>query len=184
MTELTTADGTPYLFVRIPKTASTSICHAIKRPIEHRTAKEWRERLPDFDRRWVFTVVRHPYTRFLSMYYFFSLFRADVNTDVNAYLEAYDIAEVLEHRDGWLMRPQVDYIFDGRKQLVKDIFHYENIDTEWPKILDGLEHPYVPLERKRVCRFDRKEFPELNDESKAKIYAYYAEDFIRLGYDK
>ena len=178
-----------YLFIRIPKTASTSICHVL-RPIEHKRAVEWKEQLgSEWDNKLTFSVVRDPYDRFISMYYFFSVFgkaQKDNGTikkqDVNDWLEQHEISETEGLPDYEFIKPQADYLHDEKGNLmVKRLIKFENLSEEWPALLQeiGREFEPLPVKRKGWLRPDNV---VLTDLSKQKIHDYYQRDFELLGY--
>src|SRR5690606_7945871 len=137
------------LFIRIPKTASTSICHVLK-PVEHRTALEWKETLgSEWDKKVVFSVVRNPFDRFVSMYYFFAAFgkawKEDgviKKKDINEWVLDNDLTKLVESPDYSFIKPQVEYLKDKEGNLmVNRIIRYENLNSEWDGLLQELGVP-------------------------------------------
>lgn len=181
--EGSSARGVDYLFLRIPKTGSTSVCRAIKRPFDHKTAKEWVELMgqKEYDDRYKFSIVRHPYERYVSMYYFFGIFRKLNGYGPNELLKEHSLKEVVaSHKDGRFLKPQTDFLYIGDKKMVDYIGRYEQIDDAWSEIrkhIGGLEK----LPKWRVCRYDKD---ELTQESKDRIYEFYEKDFEVLGYER
>jgi len=176
-------EGIDWLFVRIPKTGSTSVCRTTNRPFHHRTALEWRQSLGvrEFNSRFKFAFVRDPYDRFLSMFYFFGVFSRMRDADPNDFLAKVDWEEFSKRPDADLVRPQSEYLFDDKgKSLVDVVARFEDIDAEWAQIAARIGAE-ATLGHYRQCR---KEKADLTPESKAKIYERYEADFTLLGYKK
>lgn len=181
-----------HLFVRIPKTASTSVCHALQ-PIVHKTAQEWIDELgiDEWNNRYTFSVVREPYDRFISMYYFLGIFGKAhwrngqrVKQDINEWLANNHISSLESHNDYKFIKPQTDYLCDDNDNLLVDrLVRFENINDEWLDLLDELGEDHVKLPH--VLRFNlRPDTVTLNKNSLNKIYDHYKRDFDILGYNK
>ena len=55
--------------IRCPRTASTSICLALGKDFDHKPASQVKQELgKEWDKFFKFTIVRDPYTRFISMF--------------------------------------------------------------------------------------------------------------------
>lgn len=181
----TSVDNVDHLFVRIPRTGSTSMCNALGRPIEHRTASEWIQRLgqSEYSRRYTFSVVRNPYDRFVSMFYFFGMFMKGHEYGPNEFLENYTLESM--KRGGthaFMMRRQVEFVMVREKLAVDYLGRFEALDESWAEIrrhinIETLEH--IPWMRR--CRFQKE---DLTQASKDILYDYYREDFDVLGYDR
>ncbi len=168
-----------YLFVRIPKTASTSVCHALGKMCEHKTALELRDEVPDFNERYKFTIVRHPYDRFLSMFYFFSALYGQGYDNPNDFLENVAWETIQKHHDYQFLRPQTDFICDNNHNVLVDyVGRFEALNESWGIIKKELGLT-AELGHKRPA-FRKKE--KLNEKSKQKVYELYRRDFEVLGY--
>ncbi|HEX5429862.1 MAG TPA: sulfotransferase family 2 domain-containing protein [Patescibacteria group bacterium] len=166
-----------YLFVRVPRTGSTSICNALHKPTEHRTAQEWLGMLPDFASRYKFTIVRHPYDRFLSLFYFFGVFLTS-NKDPNDFLTGGDLQKAIT-AEPLITRPQHEYICDQSGRVLVDyVGRYETLQESW-KVISGRLNVDEVLPLMRSCLYEKV---PLNDASKAVIYEVYRKDFELFNY--
>jgi hypothetical protein len=170
-----------YLFVRIPKTASTSINRVLPYQFPHKTALEWQKELSNFDDLFKFTIVRHPYERFLSMFYIFGVFYRHEIENPNQFLESIDWVEFDKRLDAKLARPQSDYLFDKNNNLMVDcVGRFEELGKHWDYISDKIHvSKILPHARK-----SRHEKPKLTKNSKQILYKKYQKDFELLGYNK
>ena len=144
-----------YLFVRIPRTASTSICQALNVWPNHKTALMWKERLGDeWNQTFKFTIVRHPYDRFLSMCQYFW-----VDPD--------------KFEDDRRFRPQMDYIHE-----LDYIGRFEDLDNSWEHICKQIDRNVTKLNHLK----ESKTTVTLTPQQKKKVYNYYRNDFRLLNY--
>mgnify|MGYP000902692988 CR=1 FL=1 len=182
---------TKYQFVRIPKTASTSICQALGKMVEHKTVLELKQEIPNWNDIYSFSIIRDPYDRFISMYYFFSVFgRAYKENeilqkrDINEFLEDYNFQTAEIHPDFRFVRPQTTFLLDEDQKIgVKKLLRFESLAIEWPQLLETLGYAPKPLPHLRKWHL-RPEKVELTPLSKRRIYEYYERDFRLLGYNK
>src|SRR4030042_1067385 len=114
-----------YAFIRIPRTGSTSICKALNNYPDHKTASQWKERMPDWNERFRFTIVREPYDRFISMWKYFS----EVSLD--------EFIEKEMFKEDLRFRPQVDYL----NEKLDYIGRFEDLDNSWEFIREKLNLP-------------------------------------------
>lgn len=148
-----------YLFVRIPKTASSSICQALRESIPHKTANQWSKELPDFSERFKFSVVRNPYARFRSMCRFFK-FKPEEFKAKNNYLS------------------QVDFLYRGNNLLVDYVGRFEDLDNSWRHICKMINKPYGPLRYKKVQKEPLPPVEEVVDI----VQRYFKRDFEMFNY--
>lgn len=190
-TKLKTKEVKSHLFIRIPRTGSTSICQALYgRNVEHMTAERWKKLIKgEWKDRFVFTIVRNPYDRFVSAYYYFKEMRELGLKSVNEFLKKTDLKEFagLSPRNEFIVRPQVDFIYSkigyygDEKLLVDYIGRYEQLKTAWGTICDTLNIPYKELTCERASYSGGV---ELNEKSREKIRRFYKRDFELLKYNQ
>ena len=83
---------------------------------------------------------------------------------------------------------QAEYIFDGTKQVVKNVVHYEDLSKEFDLLMKeyGLEVRIPPKESSGIYTNTEKKltYRDLDEESIAAINRYAKDDFLLLGYKK
>lgn len=167
-----------HYYVRIPKTASSSIDAALPKPFGHRTALSWIEKVgrEKWDSAFTFTFVRHPVDRFLSAYYYSSIFGE--RDDPNSFLK--NLEDFYVKKDNFLLlQPQHEWICDKEGNVLVDfIGRFENLQNDWEEVCDAIgwanELPHAKASL-------RKNIP-LTQESKKILREFYAKDFELLGY--
>lgn len=171
-----------FQFIRVPRTASTSIDVALhgKRITPHRTTLEWKKMLPNYDSLFTFGFCRNPYTRFISAFQYFKPEFAGYSSPNNFLLRT-DLKEFSERsaRTAFVVRPQSDFLTDGRKVMVKFLGRFERLKEDWTHIRSVIGS-FPDLEKHRPTS---GEFT-LSTASKIKLAEFYAADFEIFGYDK
>lgn len=155
----------------------------------------------------LFAVVRNPYDRAVSEYYcpFFGMDGANNNDDaviMNQWIQ--DMIQNLEDFPSkyYYKSPntkklpskkhylnQVEYIYDTDRtsKLIKHILHFENLSTEFNKLMEeyNLDLRLSSNKRKNGVNISRKgklTYRDLSDETIRRINKYAASDFEALGY--
>jgi hypothetical protein len=194
------------IFIHIPKTAGTSIeqyiCEKGKiqlfyrgvssdnRSMHHYTALELIEKIPNyFNKYYKFSIVRNPYDRLLSEYYWTPIINVGYK-----YKKSKDdflkyVVHVIKHakyfnniyNDHFLS--QYLFVTNNKKQLlVNHLFKYEELDhvTQFlkKKLNIKVDFPYLNKINDNI----EKEY--WNDAQKEIIYELYKNDFIFFGYSK
>lgn len=154
------------IFVKIPRTGTNSINSVLKQSGGHRAASEWRAKYPiEWEELFTFSVVRHPYTRYLSAFYHIKLHE---HHNVNDYLRDKGVMEDV------IFQPQHTFL----DIPVDKVYKFENLKEAWDNIQTRLginkELPHLHKTGKKV---------ELNEESKKYLADYYKVDFERFHYD-
>lgn len=192
------------IYIHIPKTAGTSIEQFLKdngknsidylgvrnnRSLHHLLAIELRKELPFlFKKYYKFSLVRNPYDRLLSEYYWTPIpgvgyksgqskadFITYVSNVVNKKLYFDNI-----YNDHFI--PQVDFLYSGKNLLVDQIFRYEDLD--WvvqylkKKLNINNDLPYLNKSKNSIKKI------EWNEKQKERIYKIYFRDFINFNYQK
>ena len=190
------------IFIHIPKTAGTSIEQYIadndrhylrylgvmnNRSAHHFTAIELKKQVHHlFNKYYKFSIVRNPYDRLLSEYYWTPIPRLGYKGGRNKADFLYHVQEIVRgkkyfdsiYHDHFI--PQYLFLYEGKKLLIDQLFRYE--DLEW--VVNYLKQK---LDIKR-------DFPVLNktnvkkdgwtEMQKNKIYNLYRKDFELFGYEK
>lgn len=160
------------LFIRIPRTASTSICAATDTHVLHWSCKTWIERIgrEKYDEMFVYSIVRNPYDRFLSCFYEVNKHREDVQDYLKPFIKN------LKFLGDPFYRPMYEYLDDR----VDYIGRFENLPGAWAVIRDktGVDpNKGISLLRRNVHTKQ-----ELSDELKEIIYRHYKKDFLNYDY--
>lgn len=137
-----------------------------------------------------FAVVRDPFDRAISLFeYFKRLRRLPATTTFDIFCEfiekrAWEKVGMKNHDGLSQLNPQVTWVtYSDGKVFVRDIFRYEEIECQWPKIwaLLGLHSPVPPLRRlNSSARGAPREY--LTSRAVEIIREAYAADFEAFGY--
>jgi len=192
------------IFIHIPKTAGTSVeqfirengknpilYHGVRdgRSMHHFTAFDIKKELPIvFQNYYKFSIIRNPYTRLLSEYYWTPIpgigfksgqskgdFITYVSQVVNKKLYFDNI-----YNDHFI--PQYLFIHNGKKLLVDEIFRYEDLQwtIEYLKKKLNIQNPFPNLNKSNNS-FIKSDW---NERQKERIYKIYKNDFILFNYHK
>ena len=130
----------------------------------------------------VFSVVRHPQDRIISIYYFlqyskeisfFNFLELFLNPNKN-----------IKHLLNFFFRSQTEYLKNSKVHILK----YENIDNDWKYFCKKYDIEFEPLLKKNVTKTRKnlniKEYfkGNLGKKYALKIYNIYKEDFDNFGY--
>lgn len=194
-----------FIFIHIPKTAGTTICSSWEGSLlkhickeygvlggTHKSAMQLQEMFPEeFKEYFKFTVVRNPYDRFVSKFFFKQLNRR----------MDFDLEWTDKESEGLL--PQVYWITD--RDQIKDkkdpynrpdsrwgniiidrVIRYENLDSELPDVLNdlGIEEVKTVMPHFRQTRMVGDYIHYYSIEMRAIVNYLYREDFKRLGYER
>jgi hypothetical protein len=192
------------IFIHIPKTAGTSIEQFLKdngkndieyigvrngRSLHHLMAFELKREIPFiYDKYYKFSIVRNPYDRLLSEYYWTPIkgigfksnqTKADFITYVSKVVKNKLYFDNI-YNDHFI--PQYLFLYNNNKLLVDQLFKYE--DLEWivqylkKKLNIEKNFPYL---NKSKYSYIKKDW---NDRQKERIYKIYKIDFILFNYLK
>ena len=194
------------IFIHIPKTAGTSIEHYISekerftlfyrgissanRSMHHYTAIELQKMIPQYFREYYkFSIVRNPYERLLSEYYWTPLKEAGYKHGKSKDDFLKYVSHVIKNKtyfdniynDHFL--PQYLFVMNKKKQIiVNHLFKYEDLDYVSSflkkKLNIQVKFPYLNKTK------DTNEKEPWSEEQKDIIYELYKNDFIFFGYPK
>lgn len=189
------------IFIHIPKTAGTSVEQFIrdngkneiyyfgvknKRSLHHYTSLDLKKEIPTFfNSYYKFSIVRNPYDRLLSEYYWTPI------KDIG-YKSGATKAEFLDYVSNIVKNnlysnniynehfiPQYMFVY-GKKLLVDNIFKYEDLEfvKEFLKKKLNINNEFPILNK---SKFEKEGW---NERQKERIYKLYSHDFILFNYKK
>ena len=190
------------IFIHIPKTAGTSIEQFIKnkgknyiellgvqndRSMHHLMAKEIKKLYPyQFPTYYKFSIVRNPYDRLLSEYYWTPVKNLGYKAGKSKADFLYKVINIIANNsysdniyyDHFI--PQYMFIYDNTKLLIDHLFKYESLELAMPIIKKKLEidAELLHLNKTKIERIG------WTTNQKEKIYKLYKNDFILFGYEK
>ncbi len=165
-----------FIFIRIPRTASSSICSALNLEVWHETALEKKEKHSNWDNVFKFAIVRNPIDRFISAFSFLSIFKGK---DVNKFLMETDFTEFCKNDfNDFILKPQTDYILDEQGNLAVDfVGRYENLAEDWKTICKKIGvDVHLPI----IGKSDQR--VEIDEHSRSILMELYRKDFEYLNY--
>jgi len=192
------------IFIHIPKTAGTSIEQYIKdgnrndlqylgvrsnRSMHHFMAIELKKELGYiFNLYYKFSIVRNPYDRLLSEYYWTPIPNVGYKSGKTKFEFLNYVTEVVNnnkyfdniYNDHFI--PQYLFLYQGKKLLVDQLFRYEDLEwiAEYLKKKLNLVNNFPFLNKSKINI--EKQF--WNEKQKERIYKLYKNDFIIFNYDK
>lgn len=191
------------IFIHIPKTAGTSIEQFLKdkgqneimfhgvqnnRSLHHLTALEFKRIIPSvFNNYYKFSMVRNPYDRLLSEYYWTPVPNLGFKYGKTKADFLYKVINIVKNKrffdniyyDHFI--PQYMFLYEGKKIIIDEVFKYESLkdatDYLKNKLNINMDFPYFNKSVKNNNDY-------WNDMQKEKIYNLYKNDFILFGYEK
>jgi hypothetical protein len=162
------------------------------KPPQHYSLRELSKLLPKetIDLFYKFTIVRNPYSRLVSEYYYSKIF--------NKNLETYPANNFNEFAVFWLNQPEKNRIStlfghletqtsflindQGNLNSINDIFKYENLTPCFDKIQQL--YPGVKIVQSNSSHFNGDYRNEYSTETAQLVYNFYKDDFINFGYSE
>lgn len=173
-------------FIHIPKTAGQSIIKATGvEPNGHKRFVDLVDEVADGE---FFTVVRNPYDRAVSTYYYLSQLHGGTPFNSGRNLnEFWD--NVYQHGRliGEYMKPQMYFVSDENNNLsdkITTILRYETLEEDYNYLASTTGFSPIEHINKSELRSDQHWSEELSDESISRIGELYADDFEHLGYER
>jgi hypothetical protein len=191
------------IFVHVPKAAGTSIersllfedqrCKTGEPASGHTTAIEFREEYPKkFEEYFKFTVVRNPYSRLISAYFYLLGGGSGSSYDTKMseqYFKGTDgFASFCRNKlsekatdDVIHLKPQYEFICDDKMEIIVDfIGRQENFSEDSKKIFQRVGLTY---KNEHLRRSKHKHFSEYySQDIQEKVFCLYQTDFKILGY--
>jgi hypothetical protein len=193
------------IYIHIPKTAGTSVeqylrengknelqYHGVRngRSMHHFTAFDLKHEVPFiFNKYYKFSIVRNPYDRLLSEYYWTPIIgvgfksgqtKADFITYVSKVVNKKLFFNNI-FNDHFI--PQYLFIYNGKKILIDQLFKYEDLDYTINYLKEKLDiHIEFPCLNKSMNSTITK--IGWTDRQKERIYKIYQKDFILFNYSK
>lgn len=192
------------IYIHIPKTAGTSIEQFLKdngknsidylgvrnnRSLHHLLAHELKKEVPFiFYKYYKFSIVRNPYDRLLSEYYWTPIQGVGFKSGQSKADFITYVSSVVKNRlyftniynDHFI--PQADFLYNGKKILIDQLFRYEDLEwtIEYLKKKLNIENnlPYLNKSNKNIKK------TEWTQRQKERIYKIYQKDFIIFNYIK
>lgn len=191
------------IFVHIPKTGGTTVEKRLgltnienlysttlfenNRTLQHMSAQKLREKYPEkFETYCTFSIVRNPYTRFLSSYMWFPAMAG------MGHLAGQTLDEFIETASWHVLTkefsktpfhehiiPQYQYIYDQIDNLIVDhLFHMEKYDKVDAFLIQKFQCYDTTIYERGPAK------PLLTEQQKKKIAILYKKDFELLGYEQ
>lgn len=174
------------LFYHIPKTAGASISRWLQQPavgahalIEPIHMLPWRVKKYSINPDWSFCVVRNPWDRWVSWWWYWRYIAQRFETSFEEYTERYFAGEYEGQQGGQysMCAPQVWHSI-----ACDSILRYENLQEDFKVVQDKL-NLYIPLRKTSNISKGKQDYrtyytPRLIDV----VSAYYEDDIKELGY--
>lgn len=181
-------DPSILLFIHIPKTGGMSIRELLKDTLfylewgnRHLSSTEISNRLSKqlYDKLFKFTVVRNPYDRIVSYYYFM---QTDDTHPEHIRLRELTLSEYVDWACDFNLSTQFMQISIEGRLAVDCVLRFENLAEGWLPLAKQFG---LPLELPHVNKSEHEDWEqELTEEDKCKIYNSFEVDFRMLCYDE
>lgn len=174
------------LFYHIPKTAGGSITHWLQHAgtpharIEPLHMLPWRVKSYNIPVNWSFCVIRNPWDRWVSWWYYWKFIAKRIDYSFEEYTEKFFSGQFqgLPGGEHGTCAPQVFY-----SRACHDVFRYENLEEDFVRLQDRVG-VYSPLKKTANISKDKQNYRNYYTSSKLIdiISDYYAEDVAEYGY--
>lgn len=171
-----------YVFIHINKTGGSSIERALKLPFEHKTALEKIQQIgrTEWDRRLSFAVVRNPWDKVVSHYFYRvrtnQTGMGDGHIDFNEWvMRSYGFNDPVYYDQPKMFQPQVNWLKDSEMKIcVKEILRFEQLSDDFSALAKKIGKK-VPLPHvKKTAHSHYKD--HYNDSARKIIGRVFQED--------
>jgi hypothetical protein len=170
-----------FIYMKPARTAGTSIlrnyidkeCRDIVHNKDHPAAfQDWLKQLTDIELQdyFIFTVVRNPWERFLSAYFYLK-----IPVSFERFVGEYPIFCQSDAR--------IWYTHAESRCFMDMICSFENLDADWKVLCRKLSLPYRPLKWVNATRHDHYSRYYPGDDQVNRVGEYYATDVRLFGYE-
>ncbi len=177
-----------FIFIHINKTGGSSVEKALNIPFEHKTALEKIEEIgqKNWDRKFTFTVIRNPWDKVVSHYHYrVETNKTNLRNNPIEFKEwvkrTYGNQDDFYYNNPKMFMPQTNWIMDNNGNiLVDEIIHFENLESEFNKILEKLgKNTTLP----HVKKSNRENYRKYYDEETIEIVRnWFERDIERFDY--
>ena len=182
------ATKVPFAFVHINKCGGSSVEIALGFPKRHSSAAVMRDEMgaEEWARRFTFSIVRNPFDRIVSIYYYRVRTNVgglgDRHINLNDWIEAvWDARDPRYWEDTVLLAPSWAWLCDDGGLIVDHVARLESIDSDWPGIALRLG---VDVGLKQWNSNHHPHYRQLlTDRARAVIETAFAEDLRQFGYE-
>jgi len=131
----------------------------------------------EFEDFFKFTIVRNPYTRFISAFKFNKLYEKYHIEDFIDYIPSDNMTDLYRH-----FAPQTSYILSGNTYMIDKIIYFENLDDEFNNYIIQPFGLRGTLSKINKTKYKQKSKITITKKVKDFIDEYYQKDFSELGY--
>jgi len=177
-----------FVFIHINKTGGSSVEKALNVPLEHKTAIEKIDEIGQkyWDRKFTFTVIRNPWDKVVSHYHYrVKTNQTDLRDNPIEFKEwlkrTYGNQDAFYYDNPKMFMPQTNWITDNNGNiLVDEIIHFENLESEFNKILEKLGKNRTLPHVKKSNRGNYRDY--YDEETIAIVRNWFERDIKRFGY--
>ena len=181
-------DPDKLLFIHIPKTGGMSIRSMLNATLfdldfgnRHLSAVGYCSKISRelFDKLYKFTVVRNPYDRLVSYYYFM---QTDDSHPMHIELRELTLSEYIERACNFAVYTQFKQVEIEGRIVVDRILRFENLDEDWKQLATefGLPEFLPKVNTSAHCNWQE----ELSISDMGAVYKSFEVDFKMFGYNK
>ena len=193
----------PLIFVHIPKNAGTSVCDALdikKDSRGHGTLLDIKEEVGSskFNKYKKVAIVRNPFDRFISWYFFTKDWVYNKNSNFNFEswfwnldTHVHSVITTMWGKEAWtptISYPCYNILLNEKQELDVDyLFRFEHLEEDWKQMFNDLNIEAPKLPKKNISKNKSNHYSSFyNCDSgemiKQFIYDKFKNDFIHFGY--